>query len=274
MRQNKSKRILAVIGILVLLAVFCVPMGIALSGEFDTGVFLASLAAVIFVPVMFFVIWQTGRFLKKKDPQPENTQIENIIFDVGKVLLDFDWPGYLAGFGWTEEKNRRIEEAVFGSGEWDERDRGLYDEETYIDRMVAHAPDLEAEIREVMKHSAKTLGRYDYAETWVKYLKKQGYHLYILSNFSTFLLEEYRSRMEFLPYMDGIVFSCEVKELKPEDGIYRKLLQRYHLDPAKCVFIDDRKENCEGAERNGIHAIQFRSMPQAAMELENQFSIK
>lgn len=274
MKQNKSKRILAVLGILVLLAVFCIPMVIALSGEFDTGMFLASLAAVIFVPVMFFVILQTGRFLKKKEPQPQNTQIENIIFDVGKVLVDFDWPGYLAGFGWTEEQNRRIEEAVFGSGDWNERDRGLYDEKTYVDRMVSHAPDLEPQIREVMKHSAKTLDRFDYAGTWVKYLKKQGYHLYILSNFSTYLLDAYRPRMEFLPYMDGIVFSCEVKELKPEDGIYQTLLERYHLDPAKCVFIDDRKENCEAAERNGIHAIRFQSMPQAAAELEEKYGVK
>lgn len=274
MKQKKSRRILAAAGIILLLAVFCVPMVVALSGDFDIGTFMASIAAVIFIPVMVFVIMQTWHMLKKRRPQPQNTQIENVIFDVGKVLVEFDWPGYLSGFAFAEKTNQRINEAIFGSGDWDERDRGVYEEKDYVDRMVSHAPELETEIREVMRRSVETLSNYDYAETWVKYLKEQGYHLYILSNFSTYLLEQFRPQMGFLKYMDGIIFSCEVRELKPEDGIYRKLLDTFRLDPSKSVFIDDRKENCEGAVRNGISAIQFQSFSQAARGLEERFGVK
>ena len=74
--------------------------------------------------------------------------------------------------------------------------------------------------------------------------------------------------VKFLKYMDGTIFSCQVKELKPEAGIYRKLLDTYHLDPEKTVFIDDRKENCQGAEKQGIHTVHFQDFKQAAAELE------
>ena len=74
--------------------------------------------------------------------------------------------------------------------------------------------------------------------------------------------------MSFLPYMDGAVFSCDVEMIKPEPEIYQYILEQYDLNPSETVFLDDRKENCQGAEKQGIHAIQFKSFKQAAAELE------
>ena len=108
----------------------------------------------------------------------------------------------------------------------------------------------------------------DYAETWVRYLKDKGYHVYILSNYATYTLEKTEEELTFLKYVDGAVFSCQVKQIKPEPDIYQTLIKRYNLEPQKSVFLDDRKENCEAARKQGIHAIQFESFKQAAVELE------
>ena len=77
-----------------------------------------------------------------------------------------------------------------------------------------------------------------------------------------------KQKLTFLKYVDGAVFSCDVKQIKPEPEIYRTLIERYHLEPEKSVFLDDRKENCEAAEKFGIHAIQFHSFKQGTVELE------
>ena len=74
--------------------------------------------------------------------------------------------------------------------------------------------------------------------------------------------------MPFLENMDGVVFSCEVKEIKPEPEIYKTLLSRFGLKPEESVFLDDRPENCEAARKLGIHAIEFHDLKQAAKELE------
>ena len=58
--------------------------------------------------------------------------IKNVVFDVGLVLVEFNWQDYLDSFGFDEEKRERIAKATFQSPVWDERDRGLYDEETYV----------------------------------------------------------------------------------------------------------------------------------------------
>lgn len=264
------KRAAAIAGAVLLLLVFCLPMIFAFGdSEGSQAAFRGALAAAILVPVMAYIFLLGFRFFGRKKPVEEKEHmIENIVFDVGKVLVEFDWENYLKGFGFPKEKYEKIADAVFRSRIWDERDRGLYEEEEYLRRFCAEAPEYAEDIREVMRRSPETIRLYDYAETWVKYLKNQGYHLYILSNYSQYMLEHTKKELAFLKYMDGVVFSCEVRELKPEPEIYQKLLSMYDLDPAKTVFLDDRAENCEGAEAFGIHTIRFCDLKQAAGELE------
>ena len=93
--------------------------------------------------------------------------------------------------------------------------------------------------------------------------------LYILSNYSQFMLDQTRpGKMPFLKNMDGVIFSCEVQQIKPEADIYETLLSRFGLKPEESVFLDDRPENCEAARKLGIHAIEFHDLKQAAKELE------
>lgn len=264
------KRAAAIVGVVLLLLVFCLPMVFAFGdSEGSQAAFRGALAAAILVPVMAYMFLLGFRFFgRKKSVQENDRMIENIIFDVGKVLVSFEWEKYLKSFGFSGEKYEKIADATFRSQIWNERDRGLYDEEEYVRQFCAEAPEYAEDIKEVMRRSPETIRAFDYAETWVKYLKNQGYHLYILSNYSNYMLERNKEEMPFLKYMDGAVFSCQVQELKPEPGIYRKLLDMYGLKPDKSVFLDDRKENCQGAEAFGIRTIQFHDLKQAAAELE------
>jgi putative hydrolase of the HAD superfamily len=278
--MKNGKRIAAVAAVILILAVFCLPMYFALRGEaFDRGLFFAALAAAFFVPIMLYIILESIRIFGKRKGKEETAKssearVDNIIFDVGQVLVKFDWQALMDSFGFEKEKREKIEAAIFGSHIWDERDRGLYPEEEYVNRMVAEAPEYESEIREFMRRTPETISKTDYALTWVKYLKKQGYHLYVLSNYCQYMLDANMPQMDFLKYMDGVVFSCKVNELKPEEGIYRKLLDTWNLDPARSVFLDDRRENLDGAKKLGIHTILFQNFKQAAAELERKYGVK
>ena len=142
--------------------------------------------------------------------------MENIIFDVGQVLVKYDWETYLDSFGFPKEERDKIAEVVFQSNTWNERDRSSETEQYYVDQMVKAAPEYEKDIREVMRRSDETIEKTDYAETWVRYLKDKGYHVYILSNYATDTLERTEDKLTFLKYVDGAVFSCQVKQIKPE----------------------------------------------------------
>ena len=74
---------------------------------------------------------------------------------------------------------------------------GSGDEQYYVDKMIKDAPEYADDIREVMRRSGETIERMDYAETWVRYLKDKGYHVYILSNYATYTLEKQRKNLHF-----------------------------------------------------------------------------
>ena len=268
--MKNLKRAAAILGVVVLLAVCCLPMIFAFgSGDNAQGNFKAAVGTVILVPVLAYVFLMVYKLLKKDKKEAEG-EVKNIIFDVGQVLVSYDWETYLKEFHFPAEEEKLMAEKIFKSQTWNERDRGLFPEEEYLKQFIAALPaEYEEDVKRVIAESEKTVGIKDYAETWTAYLKNQGYHLYILSNYSQFMLDHTRSnKMPFLKNMDGVIFSCEVQQIKPEPSIYKTLLNRFGLKPEESVFLDDRLENCEAARKLGIHAIQFQSLKQAAKELE------
>lgn len=267
--MKKWKRAAALAAVALLLIAFCLPMVFAFGeGEAGQSWFRAALGIAILVPVFaYMIVLVYGMLNRKKASKPEGI-MKNVIFDVGNVLVDYAWPEYLESFGYPKEKYEKIADAVFRNPVWNDRDQGLLEEEEYVTAFVKAAPEYEAEIREIMRRSPECIILRDYAQTWIKYLKEKGYRIYILSNYSRYMMEHTRAKLAFLKYVDGEIFSYEVKQIKPNEDIFETLMARYGLKAEESVFLDDNKENCETARRLGIHAIQFDNLKQAAGELK------
>ena len=182
--------------------------------------------------------------------------------------MDYDWETYLDSFGFEPAKRERIAKATFQSPVWDERDRGLYEEDVYLKQFQELDPEDAEDIEKVIRGTGGTIHKRPYADTWVKYLKSKGYHLYILSNYASYMIDHTKKELTFRKEMDGEVFSCYVNQLKPEPEIYQTILDKYQLKPEESVFIDDRPENCQGAQKQGIHTICFGDFKQVAADLE------
>lgn len=56
-------------------------------------------------------------------------------------------------------------------------------------------------------------------------------------------------------YFDGCVASFAVKSYKPDEKIFREVLDRYSLRPDEVIFFDDSKENCDAAAKLGLRAV-------------------
>jgi len=94
-----------------------------------------------------------------------------------------------------------------------------------------------------------------------------GTPLYALTNWSheTFLIAE--QRFDFLALFRGIVVSGSERLVKPDLEIYRRLVERFGLDTARCVYIDDNPTNAADASGFGMHAIHITSSDALAGEL-------
>ncbi len=196
--------------------------------------------------------------------------IDTIIFDIGRVLVAWDWKGYLQGFGYSEQKIEKLARAVFQNENWRETDRGVWSDEQILQSFIKEAPQYEADIRKIWESMDKCIWKYEYADEWIEELKKRGYKVYYLSNYGKTLRIKTKAALSFTQNCDGGIFSYQIQKIKPDSAIYEALIQKYSLIPEHCVFLDDMPENVEAARKCGFHGIQFTNYRESRAELEKK----
>lgn len=195
--------------------------------------------------------------------------VKNIVFDIGRVLVDYDWESYLDSFGFSPEVRARVVAAVFQNKDWGELDRGAIPEEEVLARFIAKAPEVETEIRKVWGHVFETIHERPYPPQWIQTLKKRGFGVYYLSNYSWRGCKDTKEILDtFVPLMDGGIFSCEVELIKPDPAIYRTFVEKFGLRPEECLFVDDIPANVEGARSIGMRAEVFTTAEEVWKLLE------
>ncbi|WP_075718760.1 HAD family hydrolase [Roseburia sp. 499] len=194
--------------------------------------------------------------------------IRNIIFDVGNVLVEYSWERMLKALHITGEAYDAVAKATALSPMWNELDRSRMSDEAILEGFIQNAPEYEKEIRLVWDNIPESIHCYDYSVEWVRKFKKKGYKTYILSNYSRRGYEMTKQELPFVSDMDGVVFSFEVCQTKPEPEIYQTLFEKYNLKPEECVFMDDNEKNVIAAREAGMQAIWFKNKEQAETELE------
>jgi putative hydrolase of the HAD superfamily len=80
-------------------------------------------------------------------------------------------------------------------------------------------------------------------------------------------------RSHFPELFDGVVISGDEGLHKPEPAIYELGCERVGLPPAECVFVDDLRENCEGAEAVGMTAVLHRGAERTLPQLEELLGV-
>ncbi len=68
---------------------------------------------------------------------------------------------------------------------------------------------------------------------------------------------------------DDVVISGEVGMHKPNADIYLLAAERLRVAPAQCVFVDDLRENCLGAEAVGMQAVRHRETEGTLLALQS-----
>ena len=188
--MKNLKRLLALIGVILLAGMYILTLILSLTDNSAAGnMLMASLFGTVIIPVLLYAFLLVYKWTRPKDEilskiLAETSEINTLIFDIGKVLVDYDWKKLLQDLKYDEETSQAVAKAVFLSDTWTEGDRGILSEEELLQAFISNNPAYEKEIRETFRRMGETIHVYSYTKSWLKYLKKQGYKLYILSNFS------------------------------------------------------------------------------------------
>lgn len=277
--MKNLKRLLAGMGVILLAGMYILTFILALTDNSKSGgMLMASLYATVIIPVFLYAFLLVYKWTRHEDeviPKiiAETSEIDTLIFDIGKVLVRYDWKKLLKELKYDEKTTQAVSEAVFLSSDWTEGDRGIRTEEEILQSFIHNNPAYEKEIRETFEHMGETIQVCPYTKEWLTYLKKRGYKLYILSNFSEPLYKRCTKEMKFLELMDGGYMSWQIHSLKPEPEIYQKLIKDFGIVPSKAVFIDDLLDNVAEARIQGLNAIHFTGRKNAIRELAD-FGVK
>jgi 2-haloacid dehalogenase len=196
------------------------------------------------------------------------SSINTVIFDLGGVLIDWN-PRYLYRkiFKTEEEINWFLENVC--TPEWnDQQDAGRSFEEA-TEELVTKFPEHELAIRAWYGRWNETInGRIHETVELLKEIKEsKKYKLYALTNWSAETFPWALDNFEFLHWFEGIVVSGVEKSRKPFPEFYKILFDRYQINPAQAIFIDDNIKNVEGALKVGLPTIHFQSAEQTKKEL-------
>lgn len=183
-----------------------------------------------------------------------------IIFDLGGVLIDWN-PEYVFQHIIPDPERRKYFFDHICTHDWNvEQDAGRrIDVATQL--LVDQHPEWEMEIRSFYGRWEEMLGG-PIPETveLLRELRDRGEHrLLALTNWSNETFPVALERYDFLHWFEGIVVSGDENTRKPFADIYHILLDRYTVDPAEAVFIDDAIKNIHGAEAVGIRGIHFQN---------------
>lgn len=175
------------------------------------------------------IVFDLGRVVFAQDPQKSTDEFKQFFSYVSQTPMPQFWIDYDLGLS--------------------SFDKVAEDLATYRNVEVGYARDM-INLAISKQETIAPTGRL------IAELKKAGYRLYVLSNMSREFIDFLRQQ-EVYANFDGEVISCEEGVAKPMPEIYDLLLNRFSLDAADTLFIDDRKENVEAAARKGIQTFHF-----------------
>lgn len=193
--------------------------------------------------------------------------IKTIVFDIGNVLMTYDWDGYLNSLFSDKSIISVVQNSLAKCDFWKMMDLGLLSEDKILLLLQNTAPNYSNEIVYAYKNLGNSLKRCDYSIPWILELKELGIRVLYLSNYSYNTIYKNPDIFDFLNSMDGGILSSEVHMLKPSEQIFHALFSKYDVSPSESLLIDDTLSNIEAASRLGMDTILFHNYVQAHLEV-------
>jgi 2-haloacid dehalogenase len=194
-------------------------------------------------------------------------EITAVVWDFGGVLLDWN-PRYVYRELFDDEAEMERFLAQVTSAQWHEgNDRGV----PYVTSCAALAaahPQYAEFIWAWWRRSEEMIaGPIEGSVAVLDELLGAGVPCYGLTNMEADTYPLRYARFPFLRALRGTVVSSAEGVIKPDPEIFRRLLTRFALEPARTVFIDDAPRNVTAASELGMTAVRFQSPRQLRTDL-------
>jgi glucose-1-phosphatase len=193
----------------------------------------------------------------------QKTKIKTIWFDLGRVLLNFD---FKPAFKYLSRRSPLRTEEMRHYFESHPRLEAELDEGKVPASKLYQRLKKDLRFNGVDYETFKVVWSQIFSEikpmiALMKRLKKNGYRLIMISNTNRLHYDHIKKRYSVVNYFDKIILSFRVGSRKPKALIYQKALQVSRAKPHEIFYTDDRKKLTTAAAKNhGVHIHTFRKV--------------
>ena len=207
-----------------------------------------------------------------------NSRIEVVISDFGGVLTTPLVQSFMAhqdqtGIS-TEDLGRALRAATEANGDNPlyELERGETTEAAFLELLSDHLEPLLGHRPEMHRFTELYFEALEPNPPMIELmreLRERDYRMAMLTNNVREWEPRWRSMLPVDEIFETVVDSAFVGCRKPESKIYATTLERVGAAAESCLFVDDVKVNCEGAEKAGMAAVHFQDNEQAIAEIRD-----
>ena len=181
--------------------------------------------------------------------------IKNVVFDIGNVILNFDYMKVISEYTDSIEEQKFILDNIMNSPEWlgySLIDTGFITKEEAIQIVQDRTNHINDNL---VQNFWNNYNNYAFVDkrvlNLIERLKNKGYKVYLLSNMNEYTFNKVKASNLF-NIVDGYVLSYLVHQVKPYISIYKTLISKYNLTVSECLFIDDNEKNIDTANSLGM----------------------
>lgn len=197
----------------------------------------------------------------------KSAEIHAVVFDVGKVLVQWDMRGLYAKLIGDPERLDWFCSTVV-TEEWHfEHDAGR-DLAEMVAARKAEFPGHDDLIDAYATRFLETIpGNVPGSHEIVRELAARAVPLFAITNFASPFWREYRATEPLFDLFGDIVVSGDEKTAKPERRIFDIAAERFGHAPGHMLFIDDNAANIAAAKALGWHVHHFQDAPRLRDDL-------
>lgn len=194
---------------------------------------------------------------------------EIVVFDLGKVLVDFDYTIAVSRIaGRSALSPIEVEQFFFHSPLLVDYESGRLTRQEFFEQ-ARQATGFRGTMKEFGGYFADIFTEIPPMIELHAGLRQRGFKTFIFSNTNNLAVEHIRRNFSFFGNFDGYIYSYEVGAMKPESKIYEALEKLAGRHGGEIVYLDDRPENVAGGTARGWRAILHETPEKTCVALED-----
>src|SRR5208282_1518768 len=191
-----------------------------------------------------------------------------VVFDLGKVLVDFDYS--IAARKVAARSTKSLLDLAFllsASPLIVQYECGLVTRRKFFEQ-IRDAVGFQGDLEEFGGYFADIFTEIPQMIALHAELRRRGFKTYIFSNTNDLAIEHIERNFPFFQNFDGYIFSYEIGAMKPDAKIYKAMEATSGRRGGEIIYIDDRPENIEAGNTRGWKTILHESPEESRETLE------